>query len=40
MKEVKLFKTKNDVKKFRQDLEDGTKEKFKEIDRNRRCNDI
>lgn len=32
----KILGTKEEVAKFRQDLEEGTKEKFKELDRNKR----
>ena len=35
LKDCKLFKTSEQVAKFREDLEKGTKEKFKELDRQR-----
>ena len=34
MRDIKLFKTREQVAQFRKDLEDGTREKFKEIDIN------
>jgi len=36
LKPYKLFKTRKQVAKFREELEDGTKERFAEIDASKR----